>query len=60
MSFCITGTFEIPRKVLGDILAKHGGVVVDNVTQATHFLIVGNDPSSKVEKAGEYNIPLIE
>ena len=58
--FCISGTFEIPRKVLADILIKHGGVVVDNITQGTHFLIVGANPSSKVDKAGEYNIPIIE
>lgn len=59
-SFCITGTFEIPRKVLAEILQKHGAVVVDNLTQATNFLIAGNDPSSKIEKAKDNNILIIE
>ena len=33
---------------------------MDNLTQATNFLIAGNDPSSKIEKAKENNILIIE
>lgn len=58
-SFCISGTFEIPRKILSDILARHGAVVTENITQQTSFLIVGENPSSKVAKATDYNIPTI-
>lgn len=59
VSFCITGTFEIPRKVLTDILTKHGAVVVENLTQGTNFLIAGHDPSSKLEKANDHKIPVL-
>lgn len=38
--FCITGTFALPRKVLNDILTKHGAVVSDALTAQTSFLIV--------------------
>lgn len=58
--FCITGTFALPRKVLNDILTKHGAVVSDALTAQTSFLIVWDDPSSKVTKAQNSNIPLIE
>lgn len=58
-SFCITGTFEIPRKVIAEILTKHGAIVVDNLTQSTDFLIVGNDPSSKLDKAKEQQNTII-
>jgi BRCT domain type II-containing protein len=60
MRFCITGTFALPRKIIGDILTKHGGIVADSITQQTTWLIVGEDSSSKVEKAREYGIGIIE
>jgi hypothetical protein len=37
---CISGTFAIPRKILADIIAKHGGLVTDNITQQTTHLLV--------------------
>jgi DNA ligase (NAD+) len=60
VSFCISWTFGIPRKVLSDILSKHGAVVTENITQQTNFLVVGENPSSKVSKAQDYNIPIVE
>ncbi|MBP6086280.1 BRCT domain-containing protein [Patescibacteria group bacterium] len=60
ISFCISGTFELPRKVLSDILSRHGAIVTESVTQQTSFLVVGENPSSKVAKAADYNIPTIE
>ena len=50
----------MPRKVISDILTRHGAVVTESVTQQTSFLLVGEDPSSKVAKAADYNIPTIE
>jgi DNA ligase (NAD+) len=58
--FCITGTFALPRKVIADILSKHGAIIADAVTQQTSFVLVGEDSSSKVTKATDYGIPLIE
>lgn len=60
ISFCISGTFALPRKVISDILSKHGAVVTDNITQQTSFLLVGENPSSKVAKAQDYKIPILE
>ncbi len=60
MRFCITGTFALPRKVLVDILTKHGALITDSITQQTHFLLVGDDPSSKVAKAQTIGITIIE
>ena len=60
VSFCISWTFELPRKILSDILSKHGAVVTENITQQTGFLVVWENPSSKVAKAQDYNIPIVE
>lgn len=59
-SFCITGTFALPRKVIVDILTRHGALVTDNLTKQTTFLLVGEDPSSKLAKAQDDNIVIIE
>ncbi|MEI7477077.1 MAG: BRCT domain-containing protein [bacterium] len=59
-SFCITGTFALPRKVISDILTKHGARITETLTQQTSFLLVGEQPSSKLAKAQERNIPIIE
>ncbi len=58
--FCITWTFALPRKVLTDILTKHGAIITDTISQQTHFLLVGDDPSSKVAKAQTLGITVIE
>jgi BRCT domain type II-containing protein len=34
--------------------------VTENITQQTNFLVVGENPSSKVSKAQDYNIPIVE
>lgn len=58
--FCITGTFALPRKIITDVLTKHGALVAETLTKQTSFLLVGDEPSSKVNKAQEENIPIIE
>ncbi len=60
VSICISGVFAIPRKILSDIITKHGGIVTDNITLQTSYLLLWENPSSKVEKAKEYNIPTID
>lgn len=60
ISFCITGTFLLPRKVITDVLTKHGAVVSENLTKQTTFLLAGEEPSSKLKKAQDDNIPVID
>jgi DNA ligase (NAD+) len=47
-TFCITGTFPIPRSRLEAILISLGGVSMSGVSSKTHMLFVGEDAGSKV------------
>ncbi|MDQ0513706.1 DNA ligase (NAD+) [Mycoplasmoides fastidiosum] len=56
----ITGTFWITRQELAQILiAKFNCQVQDNLNQKTNFLLVGDNPGSKVQKANNKNIPIL-
>ena len=46
---CITGTFDIPRASLVEIITSNGGRVSENTNIATH-LLVGDKPGSKANK----------
>ena len=46
---CITGTFDIPRASLVEIITSNGGRVSENTNIATH-LLVGDKPGSKASK----------
>ena len=60
-TFCITGTFEIgKRSWITDQLVKLGGISVDNVTSKTDILFVGEKAGSKLKKAKDLNIIIIE
>ena len=50
--FVITGSFErFTREQLTDLIEKHGGVVVASVSKNTNFILVGENPGSKLDKA---------
>jgi DNA ligase (NAD+) len=59
-TFVITGTLPtLSRKDAADLIEKHGGKVISSVSSKTDFLLVGEDPGSKLQKARELNIPQI-
>jgi DNA ligase (NAD+) len=50
--FVITGSFEsFSRDGLTELIENHGGVVVSSVSKNLDYLIVGDKPGSKLEKA---------
>jgi len=56
----ITGSLEgISRNEAGDFVKKLGGKVSGSVSKKTDFVIVGEDPGSKYEKAIELGIRVI-
>ena len=58
--FAVTGKFEIPRSELVKLIEqKYLGTVVSNITKSTNYLVLGKDPSSKLEKAKEWEIKII-
>jgi DNA ligase (NAD+) len=59
-SFVITGSLErYSREALEDIIRKNGGTASSSVTKNTDFLILGENPGSKYEKAQNLNIKII-
>lgn len=53
-----TGTFEsIRRSELSELLSKHGATIKTTLGKSTTLLIVGQNPSDKLQRALEMNIP---
>jgi len=60
-SVVITGTMEgLSRNEIKDIVEKKGGKVSGSVSKKTDFVIVGESPGSKYDKALEFGIRIIE
>ena len=60
-NFVITGTFSINRNLIKQILEEiYECKVTNSVTKKTDFLLAGSDGGSKLEKAKQLNIIIIE
>lgn len=60
-TFCITGTFTIgSRSWLTSEIEKLGGTSVGGVTKNTDILFAGEKAGSKLNKAKEYNIMIVD
>ncbi|HOK79573.1 MAG TPA: NAD-dependent DNA ligase LigA [bacterium] len=58
--FVITGTLKnFSREEMKTELKKHGARVSDNISKETDYLIVGESPGSKLEKARKLGIPTL-
>ena len=58
-SFVITGTLDIKRDELKNMIETNGGKVIESVSKKTDYLILGENPGSKYEKAKSLNIPIL-
>ncbi|HWU44189.1 MAG TPA: NAD-dependent DNA ligase LigA, partial [Bdellovibrio sp.] len=59
MSFLITGTLPIKRDDAKDFIEKNGGKILGSVSSKLNYLVVGDDPGSKVEKAQSLGVKII-
>ena len=59
-SFVITGTLSIKRDDLKNRLQDLGAKVSGSVSKNTDYVIVGEDPGSKYEKARQLNITILD
>lgn len=59
ITFVITGTFPVSREQLTRVLEMYGGTVVSTVSKKTSFVLCGNDPWSKIQKAQQHKIPIL-
>ena len=58
-SFVITGTLNIKRDELKDMIITNGGKVIESVSRKTDYLVLGENPGSKYDKAITLDIPIL-
>ncbi len=54
-----TGTLSIPRNKAEELSVKNGAILVNTVTKILDYLVVGDNPGSKLEKAKQYGITIL-
>lgn len=59
LTFVITGTLPKPREEVKEMIEKAGGKVSSSVSKNTDYLVVGEDPGSKLAKAKALQIKTI-
>ncbi|HEX2494807.1 MAG TPA: NAD-dependent DNA ligase LigA [Steroidobacter sp.] len=60
-TFVITGTLEsMSRDEASDRITALGGKVSSSVSKKTSYLLVGSDAGSKLKKAQELNVPILD
>ena len=60
-NYVLTGTLPtLSRKEAGQLVEKAGGRITGSVTRATHVVVAGDDAGSKLEKAKELGIEVID
>lgn len=58
--FCITGSFDIPREnIKKKLIELYDIKYTNNLTKSTDYLIAGDNAGSKIKKAQEWNIKII-
>ncbi len=61
LSFVITGTLPtLSRDQAEALIESHGGKVSSSVSKKTSYVLVGDSPGSKADKARELGIPIID
>jgi len=59
-TFVITGTLSAPRDEVAARIAEAGGKVASSVSGKTDYLVVGEAPGSKLEKAKKLGVRIID
>lgn len=59
MSFLITGTLSVGRKEMETLIEKNAGTMVSSVGKKLNYLVVGDAPGSKLDKAKKLGIAIL-
>jgi DNA ligase (NAD+) len=60
LTFVVTGTLaSFSRDGIKDYIQENGGKVTDSVSKHTSYLVLGENPGSKLDKARSLNVPVI-
>ncbi len=61
LTFVITGTLPVlSRDEMKDLIQIHGGKVSDSFSKKTSYLVLGENPGSKLEKARNLGVPIVD
>ena len=61
MTFVVTGTLPtLTRDGVKEFIESHGGKVTDSVSKKTSYLVLGDAPGSKYEKAKSLGVKIID
>lgn len=60
-NFVLTGSLQsFTRTAAATLIKERGGKVIDTVSKKTDFVVVGNEPGSKLDKAKQLGIPVLD
>lgn len=61
LTFVITGTLpSLSRTDASDFIIRHGGKVTSSISKNTSYLLLGDEPGSKYDKALVLGIPILD
>ncbi|MCE3010524.1 MAG: NAD-dependent DNA ligase LigA [Proteobacteria bacterium] len=58
-SFLITGTLPVKRESAKEFIESNGGKMLSSVSSKLNYLVAGDDPGSKLEKAEKLGVQII-
>ncbi len=60
LTFVITGTLpSLSREAAAELIEAHGGRVTGSVSKKTSYVLMGESPGSKADKARQLGVPII-
>jgi len=59
-TFVVTGTHAMSRKEITSLIERHGGRVTGSVSRSTDYLVAGESPGSKLDRARELKVNIID